>query len=284
MMLVAIVAALAAASLFATATAALHRSAGIVVEDSGSELGRFVLGTARNPLWLLGMLGELFGFGLHAVALREGPLTLVQPLLVTGVVFALPIRQLIEGRRPGRAELVWAAALALGLGVFFVAATPGEGPGAQPDRVPTIVAIAGMSAGIAICGVVGRRADNAWSAAVLAAGAGLAFAGVAGLLKEATTEVSQGVVALVTHWPVYALAVVGICGLLLSQLAFRAAPLRASLPALTTVDPLTSLVIGVVVFDEPFRRTPLALGAEVAGLALVIAAVVALTRREPVTA
>jgi hypothetical protein len=296
LMLVATLAAVAAAAMFAAATALLHRSAGIVsarIATSGTappapQVGpaaspllfrRFVAGTARHPLWLLGMLGELAGFGLHALALREGPLTLVQPLLVTGVVFALPLRQLIEGRRPGRVELVWAAVLAAGLALFFLAATPAQGTAKGPDPLPTTLAVLGIGGGALVCAWLGRRADGPRAAAVLGAGAGLAFAGVAGLLKEATAELSRGLGALFGDWPVYGLAAIGVAGLLLSQLAFRAAPLSASLPALTTVDPIASLVIGVAVFDEPFRRTIAAVSGEVAGLCLVMAAAIAITRR-----
>ncbi|MGH3436920.1 MAG: hypothetical protein ACRDRN_10690, partial [Sciscionella sp.] len=67
---------------------------------------------------------------------------------------------------------------------------------------------------------------------------------------------------------------------LLHQLAFQAGPLSASLPAITTVDPLVSVVLAVAVFDEPLRHGPLAIAGQVAGLALLTTAAVILTRLE----
>lgn len=88
----------------------------------------------------------------------------------------------------------------------------------------------------------------------------------------------RGAGALVTTWPLYALLVVGVIGLVLNQLAYQAGPLCFSLAALTTVDPVASLVIGVAVFDERFRNGPGELLGEVLGLALVVAAAIGLTR------
>jgi hypothetical protein len=61
-------------------------------------------------------------------------------------------------------------------------------------------------------------------------------------------------VALFSSWQLYAVVVIGATGLLLNQLAFQAGPLTAALPATATVDPLMSIVVGVVVYDEHVRR------------------------------
>src|SRR6202000_3351060 len=126
----------------------------------------------------------LAGFGLHAVALRDGPLTLVQPLLVTGVIFALPLRQVLERRRPRSAELGWAAALALGLAVFIVVSTPAAGAAQAADPQPAAICMAVIALSIPGCCAAARRATGSLAAAALGTAAGLAFAATAGLLKE----------------------------------------------------------------------------------------------------
>jgi drug/metabolite transporter (DMT)-like permease len=280
----AIMAAVSAAALFAVATALQHRSAGLVSPAGrGQAAGAawFVSTTLRHPLWIAGSVAGLAGLGLHAVALRDGPLTLVQPLLVTGVIFALPLRQLLEHRRPRHAELGWAAALAVGLAVFLVLSTPADGPAQAADPGPAVICMLAIGLAVSGCLVAGCRATGTAAAMMLGAAAGLAFAVTAGLLKETTDVLSHGAVALFTAWPCYALAAVGSAGLLLSQLAYRAGPLRASLPAITTVNPIVSLVIGVAVFDEPFRTAPGYLLGEVLGLAVMAGAAVGLTRSAP---
>ena len=282
-MALASVTALVAAATYAVATALLHRSAGLVgatTGRAGAGVGRFVAGNVRHPLWVAGMLAEAVGFGLHALALHAGPITLVQPLLVTGLVFALPVRQLIERRRPEPAEIAWAALLAAGLATFLLSATPREGPANVPDALPALVASVLTGTGMLASGVIGLRARGRRAAAVLGFGAGLGFAAVAGLLKAVTDRLGAGG-GLLTYWPLYALVPAGLGGLLLNQIAFRTAPLRHSLPTLSTVDPIVSVIIGAVVFDEPFRHSPPALGVELVGLVAIIVPIVALTRRYP---
>ena len=280
-MLVSALAALSAAALFAMATALQHRSAGLVTDGTilgTAQLTGFISRTLRHPLWAIGAVADIAGFALHALALRDGPLTLVQPLLVSGVVFALPLRNLLERRPPRRDEIGLAAALAVGLVLFLTIATPAEGAAQPPDVAPTVVSGALIGLGIFGCSVAGRRTTGGRAALLLGTAAALAFAAVAGLLKETMGIFNQGAAALATAWPVYALIVVGVIGLVLNQLAYQAGPLSSSLPAITTVDPVVSLVIGVAVFDERFRSGPGDLVGEVLGLALVVAASIGLTR------
>jgi drug/metabolite transporter (DMT)-like permease len=299
MMLATILAAVCAAALFAVAAALQHRSAGLVAAGGRGAPGHgggpgsrgaarrsagwdgAAARTVRHPLWIAGALASLAGLGLHALALRNGSLTLVQPLLVTGVIFALPLRQALEHRRPRAAELGWAAALALGLTVFIVAATPSAGAGQAADPRPALACAAVIGLSVPACVAASRRATGGLAALTLGTAAGLAFAATAGLLKQATAELSRGAAALLTTWPGYALIAVGGVGLVLSQLAYRAGPLRASLPAVTAVNPIASLVIGVAVFDERFRSGTPYLAAELIGLVLIAVAAVGLTRAGP---
>jgi hypothetical protein len=200
---------------------------------------------------------------------------------VSSVIFALPLRHLLERRSPRPSELAWAVALAAGLGLFFAVAVPGSSADQAPDTIPSIVATILVGSAIVVFCALGRRADGDRSARLWAIAAALAFAASAGLLKEVVDLWNGGIAAVATTWPVYALVLVAAAGLVLSQLAFRAGPLTSSLPVLTTVDPVVSLIIGVAVFDEPFRNGPLALLGEFLALALVVLAAVQLTRSGP---
>ena len=283
-MLVAALAALAAAALFAVATALQHLSAGQVADTAKGHtagLGRFASQTLRHPLWAIGLLANAGGLALHAVALREGPLTLVQPLLVSGVVFALPLRHALEHLRPNRDEIAWAFALASGLALFIVLASPTEGARHAPDFLPTVVFGTLIGCGMIVCGVGGWYTSGARAATLMATSAALAFAACAGLLKQVVNTASSGIGPVLSTWPLYALLGLGAVGLVINQLAYQAAPLRVSLPVVTTVDPIVSLLIGIAVFDEPFRTGVPYLVGEAAGLAVVIVAAVALSRGRP---
>ena len=66
-----------------------------------------LLQMVRRPTWMAGIAADVVGFGAQAVALTIGRLAVVQPLLVLGVVFALPLGVLLSRRakeicRPAR--------------------------------------------------------------------------------------------------------------------------------------------------------------------------------------
>jgi hypothetical protein len=277
--------ALLAAALFGVSTAFQHRSAALVSDGSqaSERLGGFMARTLRHPLWIIGAIADIGGFALHALALRLGPLTVVQPLLVSSIVVAVVLRQLLERRWPRRSELVWATALTIGLVLFLTISTP-AGVVAQPaDPVPA--AVVGLLIGLGVLGffACGRRYTGSAAAALLGTATGLSYAAVAGLLKQDMGLLSRGVGTLAGSWSLYALVGVGAFSVVVNQLAYRAGPLSSSLPTIMTVDALVSLVIGASVFDEGFRNGPADLLVEAVGLALMLAASVGLARsgREP---
>src|SRR5262245_64757471 len=85
-------------------------------------LGEGALGSARSfvrlagqPYWLLGSLALLVGYVLQAIALDNGRLAVIQPLLVTTIVFALPLGYLLTDQRITRREVAAAVVVVLGL-------------------------------------------------------------------------------------------------------------------------------------------------------------------------
>lgn len=278
--LVAVLAALGASSLFAVAAAFQHRSAvdapaALSLRPRG--IAPFVKATLTHKMWLAGTSAELAGFGLHAVALHTGGLTLVQPILVSNVLFAFPLNHRLHHSRPSRRELAWAAVVVVGLAGFIATATLASTSSKPPDPTPAALAAAGAVVAAFVCVALGRRRAGTASAALLGVSAGIAFAGTAALIKTSTDLLVSGVGALLSSWPLYALLAVGAAALTLNQLAFQAGPLSASLPAITTVNPLLSVVIGLAVYDEPIRHSPLALASEALALGVLVTAAIALT-------
>ena len=54
---------------------------------------------ARKPVWLAGIAADALGFVGQAVALTIGRLAVVQPLLATSMVFALPLGHRLTAQR-----------------------------------------------------------------------------------------------------------------------------------------------------------------------------------------
>src|SRR4029077_8811446 len=61
-----------------------------------------LLNLLRRPLWLLGLCCDVGAFLLQFWALDHGALVLVQPLLVSGLLFALPLGAIISKERMRR--------------------------------------------------------------------------------------------------------------------------------------------------------------------------------------
>jgi hypothetical protein len=279
---VAVGTALGAAALFAGGTALQYRAAfGLaagrdVHARSVARLARRLLTSRR---WQLGTAVLFGGFVLHAVALHDGPLTLVQPLLITGVLFALPASSKVGGPAVSAGDMRWAVILVAALAVFLATATPASQPARDIDTGPAVVTLGLALGGISMCVLGSQRWRGTATATFLGLAAGIALAGSAALIKVCTDVATNGVEALLGSWQLYALLAVGVVGLLLSQLAYRSGPIVASLPAINTANPVVSVIIGTAVFDERFRVGTGAVPVECASLALALVSTVALSRR-----
>jgi hypothetical protein len=251
---------LGSALAFAVSTNLKHSSA-TQVDDVGplriGALARFVAATLSHRLWLAGIVTDAIGLSLQVLALHLGALAVVQPLLVSGLLFSLLLRRR-QGRPVSGAEVRWALVLTGCLiGFLSLAGTnPGAG-GDGPDRLPAAVAAAaGVVLALACLLLAHRRRPAADAAALIGVAVGVVYAATAALLKGLTDRAVHGPLVVLTSWQLYTVVVVGAIGLFLGQLAFQAGPLTASLPAMATVDPLLSIVVGVLVYDEHIHRGP----------------------------
>ena len=257
--LAAFTAALASATGFAVSTSLQHHAAGTAPESARSVLS-FVRHLLSKRTWLAGQLLALASFGLHAVALRLGPMAQVQPIVVSGVVLAVPARAMMSRQLPGRRELVAVIVTTFGLGLFLVASDPSDGTVHGAGGTALVVTLIGL----AVAGLLmwlGTKLDDARRhAALLGATAGLLFGVVAGLVKLVIEEaVTSGPLAPLLSWPLWLLVVAGAGGIVSNQRAYRLASLSASLPVLNIVDVLVALVVGLIVFDEVPAHSPTAI-------------------------
>ena len=76
----------------------------------------------RNRLWWAGTAVAASGYGFQALALTWGSLILVQPLLVSALLFALPMSARMAHRRVTAHDWVWALVLTFGLATFVTMA------------------------------------------------------------------------------------------------------------------------------------------------------------------
>ncbi|MCB0933284.1 MAG: DMT family transporter [Mycobacterium sp.] len=274
-----VAAALASAVFIAIGIVVRQRATMDVPEDQGVSTV-MVTTLLRRPLWWAGTGSAIIGFAFQAVALAFGSLLLVAPLLVSALLFALPLSARLAHRTVTRAEWLWAVVLTVALGVFVALARAAPGDYDGSERPATIVATVAL--GCAVCVLPLAIRLSGWRRALmLATAVGVLFGVVSLLTKIVMNTVTEGNAAqLLTSPAVYALPVVGVVATLLQQSAFHAGSLRASVPAMLVLEPVVAVLLGQVVLGEHLTvnpRTALVLGMALAAMA---AATIALGRDE----
>ena len=135
---------------------------------------------------------------------------------------------------------------------------------------------------IAVLAVLGRSASPVRRAALFATAASLTWALMASFIKATPETLSQfGLAGMLTHWPVYALAVSGVAGTVLQQAALHVGPSSVSQPLIVVVDPLASIVLSVWLFDERFTHNPTKIAVAVVSFTVMVVAVTGLSRTAP---
>jgi drug/metabolite transporter (DMT)-like permease len=232
---------------------------------------------ARRPWWLVGNALDGVGYLLQFLALRRGSLTLVEPLLVLSLVFALPVAAWLDHRRISASDVASTALIVAGLALFLGVAHPGIGAPHASAQGWIVLTVAVAAACVSVV-VWARHGSRPQAAVLLGVGSGMAFGYVAALTERTGHLLNGGVLHTLATWEPYALLVGGVVALLLTQSAFHAGPLRFSLPTLTVAQPLVAVIIGLALFGEHINSRRFAPLAEVLGLAMVTFGVFALTR------
>jgi hypothetical protein len=252
-MTVTVVFALAAALANAVHLMTQHAaSVGVSQTHRGRDLVAFLI---RQPLWLLGWAAAAAAFAFQAVALHSGQLAIVQPLLVTELVFALLLRRLWVHQHVAKAA--WTAALITcgALAVFLAAAEP-HGGHLRPDAADWASALAVFGGAVAVLAVMARWGSPTRRAALYATAASITWALMAAFLKATTNVlVASGPVGTLGHWPIYALIASGVIGSVLQQAALQVGPLSVSQPLIVVVDPAVAIVLSVWIFDARFTAS-----------------------------
>lgn len=238
--------------------AAIFAAVGIVVRqratiDVPEEYGvsTVMLATLlRRPLWWAGTAAAVAGFVFQALALDNGSLIVVQPLLVSALLFALPLSARLAHRRVSRGAWLWALLLTVSLAIFILLAHPRVSDQVAP--VTTIAVVAAVCSVVVIGAVVIAVRHTGWQRAVpLAVAVGVLFGLVAVLTKMLMHELDRNSVAEVLSTPLpYALVLLGVLATLLQQSAFHAGSLQTSVPTMLVIEPMAAVLLGVFLLGE----------------------------------
>ncbi|OBF11345.1 DMT family transporter [Mycobacterium sp. ACS4331] len=267
-------------------TAALCAALGIVVRqlatrDVPADRGMsptIVTTLLRRPLWWAGIATACAGYAFQALALSRGSLVLVQPLLVSSLLFALPISARLAGQRVSRSEWAWAGLLTVALAVFVLVAHPREGHN-NPSRQTWLVVALILIPVVAGCVAWAARSLGARRAMLLAVAVGVLFGLIAVLTKLCAHRISIGSWRdLMTTPAPYLLVLLSIVATLVQQSALHAGALQTSVPTMLVLEPVIAVLLGTVVLGEHLAARGVSVVALLVAVAAMATATIALGR------
>lgn len=266
--------ALAIVAAFLFALAAVLQQRGAVTQGGGGMSVGFFLNLLRSPAWLLGSTALLAGYAVQGAALGKGRLVIIQPLLVTTIVFALPLGILLTHQVVTRRDWAAAAGVVAALATFIVVGDPAAGIDDGADwkwAVGTVVVVVLA----AVVMVTGRGARPARRAAALGTVAGMLFGMSASLAKPVVEEWDDsGFTVVVEDWRTWALVIMGVVAFLIQQGALATGQLAPAVATTSLANPVVASILGVVILEE--RLAGGLLRKSVAVGALVVAALCAI--------
>jgi uncharacterized membrane protein len=268
--LIGVVAALAAATLYAAGVALQSLDARESHSDDALRPA-LLLGLVRRPRWLLGGVVSFLGWPLQAFALAEAPLAVVQPALAFNLVVLFAIARRFTPDPVTRADVGGALAITAGVVALSLAA-PHRG-GDAGARTLVLVGVLGVLSALPLI----LRGHMLRAGILLPAAAGVAFTLLAIATRLADDTFTGNRLLAGACW----LAVAGVAAYAATVCEMSAMRTRSAtfvVPMTVSVESVLPIVVGPLALSE---RLPASLGARLVlalGLALIVAGVTLLGR------
>lgn len=288
---IAVLLALCAAFFIAIGDVIQQRSAHDVTDEQVNPVQLFKR-LLRDKTWWLGSFAGGAGFGFQAAALGFGSVLLVQALLVTSLLFALPMSAYFAHRRVSRAQWLWAVLLAASVAVIVTVGNPTEGHSrAGLELWIWVAAIMGPALlacviGAKVLGGGQERSDpgngggKPAAAVLLALVSGSLWGLFAVLTKGVVGRIDHGIMAVLLSPELYAWALVAVAATAWQQSSFRAGSMAASLPTMTVAEPIVGSILGIFVLGETLRPGDTGWFMLIAAIAVMVCATAALAHGE----
>jgi drug/metabolite transporter (DMT)-like permease len=248
------------------------------VRAPGRQVARagFLWHLVRQPRWMIGSAAAVLGACLHLVALSGAPLTIIQPIGVTGLLFAIVLSAVFNRQRVGVTQIIAGVAVMVGLvGVLWLfphgSATP-----VLPLSVALVLAGATLGFGAAVYLTAHWMPDGA-RAIMLALAGGAAMGTTSGLARVITAGAHEDWTSLLT-WLTPLALLTAVFGALLMQNAYRTGHFAAAYATLLITDPVVGVGIGALLLGEGVPESLPSQLAATAFAALAIAGTVSLAQ------
>ena len=247
--------ALLAAVCFALA-ATLWQKAALDLEGVSIRHPKSLLVLVVQWVWLLGLAAQVVGVVLQGAALDRGRVSIIQPLLVTAVVWALPLGYFLTHQAIGRREILGAGIIVAGLALFASFGDPAAGVDNAPGA-DWAAAILVIGAGCAALLLFAGRGSRSMRAALLGTVAGVLYGLSATLMKPVVENLhAVGLGGVMSGWQFWVWGIAGVVGFVFQQLSLSTGRLVPSVAAVSVANPAVSVVLGALVLQERLDKNP----------------------------
>jgi drug/metabolite transporter (DMT)-like permease len=252
---------------------------------------RLIMNLLSSPPWLSGFGLMLAGLASQVIVLSFAPVSIVQPVIASGVALVLVLSRLILRERLGAAEFWCVAAMAVAVVILALSAAGGN---ASAGHHANAIAMAAVMVPTACVGLLvatsplrsGRRKHRAQVTGVsygigtglLYGASSLAIKGMSGVLNH-----DHGAAAIVTGVLtspyLYAFAACSGVAMLLFQAALQACRASIVVPVSSVVGSVFFLITGTWLFHERLPSDPARLALRLAGIAVACLVIIVLSRQ-----
>jgi uncharacterized membrane protein len=254
---------------------------------------RLIASLLTDRGWLAGFALMLVGLACQTIVLSFEPVSLVQPVLASGVALVLVLSRLVLRERLGAVEVRCVVAMA-GCVILLAASSGGTGTRAGHHASPGAMAavaipsaLAGLLVGLLVAGAPLRRRSVGDRAPVyFGVGTGLLY-GVAALAIKALSGilvVNRGAASIVTGIAaspyLYVFAGCSAAAMLLYQVGLQSCRAAILVPVSTVTGSVYFLVAGTWLFREQLPADPAKLALRLAAIAVAGLVIITLSRTE----
>lgn len=238
---------------FALGATLQHSGIDRVVGKTGDRHLSFarVVAMFRTPIWLLGTVFILTGAGLHLIGVNLAPVTVVQPVGILAVPFAVLLAARKNRSRPTRGMWLAISMAVFGIVAFTFFSSRSAATDTLLDMRLILVASLVVWVGALVFVVVAAKGPKGFRCLAWAT-AGAFVYGLATALMKTTLELyKQGHESPLMFWA--SLAGLFICygiGAWFIQQAYASGPAEIVVGSMTVVDPLVAVAFGIIVLGE----------------------------------
>ena len=250
---------------------------------------RVIASLMTSKAWLIGFALMLTGLACQTIALTFEPVSVVQPVLASGVVLVLVLSRLVLRERLKGGETWCVAAIAVAVVLLAMSATGAKDSHyASPGWMAAVMvpsAIAGLA--FAVGAVRGRRRGSTVGGVWAGVGTGLLY-GVAALAIKALSGILVGhqtlagiAIGVLSSPYLYVLGGSLAVAMLLFQAALQAGRASIVVPVSNVTGSVYFIIAGTWLFHEHLPTSPGKLVLRLAGIALAVLVLVVLGRQAP---